>query len=135
MKKVNELENVKTAENRNDQYTMLQKALIEELKSMEAILDKKIEHISRMENEILEKLEKIDVISTNLDLTELNDAILNIQHTANDLLYVSQNSKWYRKTMKEIKCVKISDIVVHLSDVFYDTRMIQNIKIQLILSH
>ena len=121
MKKVNELKNVKTEENRNDQYIMLQKAMIDELKSMEAILDKKIEHISRMENEILEKLEKIDVISTNLDLTELNDAILNIQHTANDLLYVSQNSKWYRKTMKEIKRVKISDIVVHLSDVFYDT--------------
>ena len=44
------------------------------------------------------------------EVNEIQEVIRNTQHTVNDLLYVSQNSSWYKKTMKNLKRRRVSDL-------------------------
>lgn len=59
------------------------------------------------QNVLLQKLEQqIAFLSTHLTTLEKKEQVYkkidNIQHTVNDLLYVSQNTVWYKKAMRRI---------------------------------
>ena len=60
------------------------------------------------QNVFLQRLEQqISSLSAQLKMAEEEKQIYkkidNIQHTANDLLYVSQNATWYKKAMRKIR--------------------------------
>lgn len=74
------------------------------------------ETLQEKEKELAEAKKKISVLikdKENLEnLTkQYGEVIFNIQHTINDMLYVSQNATWYKRAMRSINRTKVSDVL------------------------